>query len=101
LAAGDEGHVVSGGMDGTVRLWALHNPDDSGRDLGRHAGGGRAASGAVSAVAVTGDGLVVSSGADGTVLMWDRHNPDDPGRELTRHDGGIRAMAVTDHGLLD
>jgi hypothetical protein len=57
--------VVSGGDDGTVRVW------DNGSSEQRAAFTGHA--GVVKAVAVTPDGSeVVSGGDDGTVRVWDR-----------------------------
>ncbi len=91
VAVGGEGLVVSGGDDGTVRLWDPHTPDDPGRELGRH-------DGPVRTVAVSGEGFVVSGGLDATVRLWEPHTPDDPGRELGRHDGAVLAVAVSGVG---
>jgi len=94
VAAGGEGLVVSGGVDGTVRLWDPRSPGDPGRVVGRHEG-------SVDAMTVTSTGLVVSAGKDG-VWLWDPHNLDDPGRELVHvhQEGVVSAVAVGDQGLL-
>jgi WD40 repeat protein len=80
--------IVSGGSDGTVRLW------DPGalNALGRRHGSARAG------VASTGEGLVVSGDWDGVVWSWDPSRPSDPGRELGRQDGAVLAVAATVDG---
>ena len=88
-----ERFVVSGGDDGSVRLWDPRAAGDRGRQLGRH-------DGEVWAVAFTGEGLVVSGGDDGAVVLWDPRASGDPGRELFRHDGAITAVTVTSDGQL-
>jgi WD40 repeat protein len=56
--------AVSGGGDGTVRVWDLTGTAAP-RELTRHVGW-------VEAVAVSADGqTAVSGGADGTVRVWD------------------------------
>ncbi len=85
LAVAPDGRVVSGGADGTVRVWDL----DGGEEKCRLQGD----SGPVNAVAVGSDGWVVSGNADGTVRVW---NPK-TGRELSRleGDGGsVHVVAV-------
>jgi WD40 repeat protein len=80
LAVSPDGRVVSGGTDGTVRMWDPGRPEDPGAVIGRHDDG------AVGAVAVSPDGRVVSGGTDGTVRMWDPGRPEDPGAVIGRHE---------------
>ncbi|MCH7736773.1 MAG: hypothetical protein IH872_05150 [Chloroflexi bacterium] len=83
------GQVVSGGTDGTVRLWGLDGGPER-EPLGRHES-------RVLSVAVTPGGQVVSGGDDGTVRLWDL----DGGTErepLGRHEGQVWSVAVTPGG---
>ena len=95
----DGRHAVSGGGDGTVRVWDL----GAGALLHMLAGHDRG----VGAVAVSADGRrAVSGGGDGTVRVWDS----DSGsalHTLTGHDrwvhtpdgrGGVRAVAISADG---
>jgi WD domain, G-beta repeat len=93
VAVTGDGLVVSGGRDGTPRMWDPAAPGDPGRELGRDEG-------EVWSMAVTADGLVVSGGDDGALRLWDPATPGDPARELGRHEGVVRALAVTADGLV-
>jgi WD40 repeat protein len=93
VAVTGAGLVVSGGRDGTLRMWNPATPGDPGRELGRDEG-------EVWSVAVTADGLVVSGGGNGSVRLWDPGTPGNPARELGRHKGVVRALAVTADGLV-
>lgn len=83
---------VSGGEDGSVRVWDL-----AGRK-GKTAMKGHI--GSVQSIAVTSDGtLAVSGGSDSRVLIWDLTT----GREmyeLTGHQWQVNAVAVTDDGAI-
>jgi len=83
-----DGRVVSGGLDGTIRLWDAGKPDDTGTVLGYH-------NGPTLTVAVTSDGRVVSGGHDGAVRLWDLAKLGDPGLVLGRHNSTVRTVAVT------
>lgn len=85
------GLVVSGGYDGSVRVWDPHTPGDAGRELGHH-------DGKVRAVAVTTEGWVVSGGDDRAVRLWNPRAGAEGGRELGRHDGWVLAVGVTSQG---
>ena len=84
--------AVSGGSDGTVRVWDLAG-DAAPRVLTGHAG-------PVNAVAVSADGrTAVSGSADGTVRVWDLAGDAAP-RVLTGHAGDVNAVAVSADGRI-
>ena len=85
----DGRRVVSGGLDGTVRVWDLATGVPL-HTLTGHDGG-------VAAVAVSADGrLVVSGGLDGTVRVWDLATG--APNILTGHDRSVAAVAVSADG---
>ena len=88
----DIARAVSGGDDGTVRVWDLAT--------GRQDAALTGHTDWVRAVAVSRDGArAVSGGDDGTVRVWDLG----AGREeaaLTGHDGEVFAVAITPGGTL-
>ena len=81
--SGDGRTAVSGGYDGTVRVWDLARTD-SPRVLTGH-------DGPVRTVAVSADGrTAVSGGDDGTVRVWDLTGTAPP-QVLTGHDGWVQS----------
>ena len=91
LAALPDGRVVSGGADGSIRLWDPAAPAASPIDLGSH-------DGSVAAVAVLPDGRVVSGGADRSIRLWDPAAPAASPIDLGSHDGSVAAVAVLPDG---
>ena len=93
--AGGGGHrrrrpAVSGGEDGTVRVWDLVTGQQQAALTGH--------TDWVRAVAVTADGArAVSGGDDGTVRVWDLATGQ-PQAVLTGHGQPVRAVAVTPDG---
>jgi WD40 repeat protein len=88
----DGTHIVSGGLDGTVRVWNLATGIPIGNPLTAHQGG-------VRSVAVTPDGThIVSGGRDGKVRVWDLATGTPLGKPLTAHQGGVWSVAVTPDG---
>ena len=83
--------IVSGGDDGTVRVWDLESGDPVLGPLTGHDGG-------VTAVAVgalpDGTPVIVSGSDDGTVRVWDLESGDPVLGPLTGHDGVVRAVAA-------
>ena len=82
--------AVSGGGDGTVRVWDLESGAPALGPLTGH-------DGAVRAVAVgerQGRPVAVSGGGDGTVRVWDLESGTPALGPLTGHDGAVRAVAV-------
>lgn len=88
--AGD-GLIVSGGVDGVVRLWDPATPEDPGREVGRH--------GAVMALAVIDYRQIVSVGLSGEVRLWE---PADPcaARHALNCRSAARAVAATADGRI-
>ncbi len=83
--------VVSGGEDGTVRVWASDGTAAT-QVLAGHTG-------RVLSVASSADGAtVVSGGADGTVRVWTPDGTAAP-RVLAGHTGLVRGVAVSADGL--
>ena len=84
--------VLSGGLDGLIRVWNL----DTGRAIQSFAGH----AGGVIALALSPDGkTAVSVGDDGVIKLWDVRE----GRELMAlagHAGDIRALAFSPDGAL-
>lgn len=90
ICAGPDGRVaISGGRDGTLRVWDLESGDCRAVLTGH--------TGAVLSVAVSGDGrTVVSAGRDKTVRVWDRES----GRcvHTLNHNSLVYAVAVSADG---
>jgi WD40 repeat protein len=82
--------VVSGGEDGTVRVWDLETGASCGEPLRGHDG----LVNAVAVGAVGGRHVVVSGGEDGTVRVWDLETGASRGEPLRGHDFGVLAVAV-------
>ena len=82
--------IVSGGMDGTVRLWNLQ-----GQTLAEPL---RGHEGDVRSVAISSDGqTIVSGGEDGTVRLWNRQGL--PLAEpLHGHGGAVWSVAISQDG---
>ncbi|WP_036028833.1 AAA-like domain-containing protein, partial [Leptolyngbya sp. PCC 6406] len=85
--SGDGQTIVSGGDDGTVRLWSR-----SGEALGTPFTGHQ---GVVRSVALSGDGqTIVSGGDDGTVRLWSRSG-EALGTPFTGHQGWVWSVALS------
>jgi WD40 repeat protein len=88
----DGAGIVSGGHDGTVRVWDLATGAPLGEPLTGHTG-------PVYCVAVTPDGTrIVSGGGDRTVRVWDLATGGPLGEPLTGHSGLVSSVAVTPDG---
>jgi hypothetical protein len=83
--------IVSGGTDGTVRVWRLADGTPVAEPLTGHRGD-------VEAVAVgalpDGTPVIVSGGTDGTVRVWRLADGTPVGEPLTGHSGWASAVAV-------
>jgi len=86
--AAREGALLSGGWDGTARLWRLE--DGTARLLEGHEG-------PVTAAAFRPDGLPVTAGADGTLRAWP---PDSPPAVLARFGLPQAALVALPDGTL-
>ena len=86
--------AVSGGGDGTVRVWDPAAGGQVDAPLTGH-------DGMVRALALRADGqLAVSGGGDGTVRVWDPATGTQVGAPLTGHDGTVWAVALSADGQL-
>ena len=83
--------IVSGGGDGTVRVWRLADGTRAGEPLTGHEG-------PVLAVAVgalpDSTPVIVSGGGDGTVRVWRLTDGTPVGKPLDGYDGPVHAVAV-------
>ncbi len=85
----DSGRALSGGMDGSVRLWDLRSRAAVSAWVGHQ--------GAVSAVAFTPDGREALSGSwDKTARLWDRNGK--TVRAFEGHDDYLSALALSPDG---
>ncbi|MGH3568259.1 MAG: P-loop NTPase fold protein [Pseudonocardia sp.] len=88
----DGTQIVTGGADGTARIWDRASGQQVGAALTGHTS-------SVLAVAVTPDSTqIVTGGADGTARIWDRASGQQVGAALTGHTRSVWAVAVTPDG---
>ncbi len=81
--------IVSGGEDGTVRLW-----DNSGKAIGKPI---KAHQGWVNSVAISTDGqTIVSGGSDWTVRLWE-HSGKAIGQSFKGHQYRVNSIAISDN----
>lgn len=95
LALSPEGKtLVSGGEDGTIRLWDLTVPEPKVRTVLK---GHRRS---VTALAFSADGRMIASGSeDGTVRLWDMDGPAPRERAVLRgHWRGVSSLAFSPDG---
>jgi len=83
--------IISGGADGTVRVWRLADGTPVGEQLPGHSGGV-----ATAAVGELPDGtpVIVSGGADGTVRVWRLADGTPVGEPLRGHTGSVRPPPI-------
>jgi hypothetical protein len=90
----DQPVIVSGSLDGTVRVWDARSDRPQREPLiGHH--------GIVWSVAVgqiDGQPVIISGGEDRTVRVWDARSGRPRGQPLTGHTGSVKAVAI---GQLD
>ena len=83
--------IISGGDDGTVRVWRTADGTPVGEPLTGH-------DGEVNAVAAgalpDGAPVIISGGDDGTVRVWRTADGTPVGEPLTGHDGEVNAVAA-------
>jgi serine/threonine protein kinase len=93
-AAPSHGLIVSGGFDGTVRLWKTEGP--SMMRTWRHR------TSDLTALDISADGTqIAEAGADGSVRVWPSASLRSRGlRRLKAHDGRITAVALGAQGML-
>jgi WD40 repeat protein len=88
--SGQPALLVSGGTDGTIRLWDVSTGLPVGQPLMGHTGMARAL-----ATVLTRDGrtLLASAGQDATVRLWDPADGSAVGLPMTGHNGPVSALA--------
>ena len=83
--------IISGGGDGTVRVWRTADGTPVGEPLTGHDGGVNAvAAGALP----DGTPVIISGGGDGTVRVWRTADGTPVGEPLRGHDGAVSAVAA-------
>jgi WD40 repeat protein len=95
LAVLPDGRLISGGEDGTIRLW----DPASGAETARLKGHGGGVFGTVHALAVLPDGRLASGGDDGTIRLWDLARGVEIAR-LADRGGSVHGLAVLLDGRL-
>ena len=84
--------IVSGGYDGTVRLWDLETAKPIGEPMKGHER-------VVVSVAISPDGkTIVSGGSDGTVRLWDRETAKPIGAPMKGHERMVFSVAISPDG---
>jgi WD40 repeat protein len=93
-AAPSQGLIVSGGFDGTVRLWRTEGP--SVVRTWRHG------TGDLTAIDISADGAqIAAADADGSVMLWPSASQRSRAvRRFKAHDGRIAALALGPQGTL-
>ena len=83
--------IISGGIDGTVRVWQTADSVPTGKLVRGHRGGVNAvAAGALP----DGTPVIISGGGDGTVRVWRTADRAPVGEPLRGHRGGVNAVAA-------
>ena len=83
--------IISGGRDGTVRVWRLADGEPVGEPLRGHDGPVRAVA---AATLPDGTPVIISGAGDGTVRVWRLADGEPVGEPLRGHDGPVRAVAA-------
>ncbi|WP_327046014.1 hypothetical protein OG320_30800 [Microbispora sp. NBC_01189] len=92
---GDRAVAVTGGTDGTVRVWDLTTGTQLGAQIGRPLTGHTGRVTAVTATRLHGRPVAVTGSADGTVRIWDLAAHKQLGQALTGHTAGVTAVLTT------
>ena len=91
--------IVTGGTDGTVRLWQVREGSPSGKLLGEHDRRGRSYRVVVRSVAFSHDSrLVASAGDDGVIRFWDPDGGGAIGEPLEANQGPVTCVAFSPDG---
>jgi WD40 repeat protein len=85
----DGSRIVSGGDDGSVRVWDVASGEEMGEPLRGHEG-------EVALVALTADeSRIVSGGKDGSVRVWDVASGEEMGDPRQAHDAEMALVVLT------
>ncbi len=82
--------VVSGGADGTVRIWDARR----GKAIGKTLKGHKDQVLTVGFGKVEGGTVVISAGRDGTIRLWDANSGEQIDQLLEGHSGSVRTVAL-------
>ena len=84
--------IVSGGTDGTLKLWDAETGSSAKSSVKGHEV-------TIQSVAVSGDGTqIVSGGRDGAVRLWDAQTLSEIGVPMTGHKGNVQSVAFLGDG---
>ena len=86
--------IVSGGGDGTVRVWRLADGTPVGEPLAGHDGTVTAVAAVAAGRCRTAPRSSSAAASDGTVRVWRLADGTPVGEPLTGHDGAVNAVAV-------
>ena len=86
----DDSTIISGGSDGSIKLWDIKSGVPKGNPINAHNGG-------VNAIALSEDGnIMVSGGNDGTVRLWNLRTRKPIGSPLQGSKMAISSVAISE-----
>ncbi|QIV96139.1 WD40 repeat protein [Allofrancisella inopinata] len=92
LLALPDGRIVSGSVDGTIRVWNLNDPTNPIILTGHN-------NRIITSLLALPDGRIVSGSADGTIRIWNLNSPTNP-TILTGHEDWLRKLILLPDGMI-